>query len=199
MAALTDKLLASLKRHNPSKVRAYAGDDDHRDIAVPARRRKWGQVIEAIEAVAWTRVELLDKSGAVLGYVENTEPAAELQDLAVSSGAIPQAQQIVAMCLKAQRDAMHFRDAEVSALLKAQGDVVREMTAGMRALTAMYQEQVQAAERVAELRTVAAQGPEKGQVQELMEAMPLILQALPVLRSLISGTTPDATRPKNGA
>lgn len=196
MTKTTEKLLASLKRHSPHRVRAYAGDDDARDIAVPQRRKKWTQVIEAIEARSWSRVELLDKSGAVLGYVDNVEPARELEDIAATSGTGGQlqlAERIVAMVMRGQRDAMSFRDAEVTALLKAQGDVVREMTAGMRALTAMYQEQVAVAEHAAELRATAAAGGDS-QVKELLEALPTILQALPLLRGMLAGGAP-ATRP----
>ncbi len=188
----TDKLLASLKRHNPARVVAYAGDDDPRPIAVPTRRKRWQQVIEAIQALAWTRVELQDKAGAVLGYVENTEPAGGLADLGTdkSAGELRLAERIVTLVLKGQRDAMTFRDAEVTALLKAQGDVVREMTAGMRALTSMYQEQVDAAEQLAETRALAAQQPEKGQLAELLDAAPQLLQALPLIRSLLGGESP---------
>lgn len=186
----SDKLLQTLKRHNPSKVRAYAADDDHRDIAVPTRRKKWAQVIEAINALSWVRVEMLDKSGAVLAYVENTDPPAALEDLDVRGGSgheLRLAERICHLVLKGQRDAMTFRDAEVSNLLKAQGEVVREMTAGMRALTAMYQEQVQVSEQLAETRAAAAVQPEPGQLKELMDALPTILQLLPVLRGLASG------------
>lgn len=187
---MVDKLLATLKRHNPSKVRAYAADDDHRDIAVPTRRKKWAQVVETINALSWVRVELLDKSGSVLAYVENTDPPAGLEDLDARAGTgheLRLAERICSLVLKGQRDAMSFRDAEVSALLKAQGDVVREMTAGMRALTAMYQEQVVASEQLAETRAAAAVQPEQGQLKELMDALPTILQLLPVLRGLAAG------------
>lgn len=189
MSKTDDKLLASLKRHNPAKVRAYTSDDDARDIAVPTRRRRWGQVIEAINARSWVRVEMLDRSGAVLGYVENVEPATELEPLGEGgdSKEIRMAERIVKLVLAGQRDAMTFRDAEVTALLKAQGDVVREMTAGMRALTAMYQEQVQAAEQVAELRATAAAGGDGNQLKELMEAAPQLLQLLPVVRQMLAG------------
>jgi hypothetical protein len=180
------KLLSTLKRHNPSKVRAFAGDDDARDIAVPTRRQKWTQVIEAIQARAWTRVELLDKSGAVLGYVDNTEPARELEELASGVRTVNEARAIVELVIKAQRDTMTFRDAEVTALLAAQGAVVREMLASMQALTKMYQQQVEAAAEVADLNARAELG-EGGNVAQLIEAAPQLLAALPMLKSLLGG------------
>lgn len=192
--ALTAKLLASLKRHNPARVRAYAGDDDARDIAVPQRRRRWSSVIEAIEARSWTRVELLDKSGAVLGYVDNTEPARDLEDLGdvtKTNRTRSDVEWMVGAIVKAQREVLTFRDAEVSALLKAQGDVVREMVTGMRALTEIYREQRDAAAETAALEAAAASGG--GTVKELLEAAPVIMQVLPALKSMLNGTPKPKT------
>lgn len=192
---MADALLQALKRYNPTRVRAYATDDgDARDIAVPTRRKKWTQVIAAIDARSWSRVEMLDKAGAILGYVENTGPAAELENLSGdrTAGELRLAERIVSMVTRAQRDVMTFRDAEVTALLKAQGDVVREMTTGMRELSSMYREQVGAAEQLAEMRTRAEQVPQKDQLTELLEALPTLLQALPLLKGLLgSGAAPS--------
>ncbi len=193
---VADKLLSTLRAHCPSKVRAYAGDDDARDIAVPTRRKKWAQVIAAVEARAWSRVELLDKSGAVLAYVENEAPARELQDLGSGvTGPVAEAHRIVELVIKAQRETMTFRDAEVTALLQAQGSVVREMVMGMQALTAMYREQVSAAGEVAALQATAEAGG-GGQLRELVEAAPTLLQMIPMLKGLLSGpeTAPNGAR-----
>jgi len=195
------RLLATLRRHNPSKVRAFASDDDHRDIAVPTRRRKWEQVITAIEARAWIRVELLDRAGAVLGYVENDEPAGDIEDLAPTGKALSDARElrlaerIVAMVTKAQREVMTFRDAEVQGLLRAQGDVVREMAAGVQALSQVYQQQVQATrehgETTAHAAAVAASA-NQGELQQLVEAAPVLLQLLPLVKNLLNPGTPPA-------
>ena len=201
--ALHAKLLSSLKRQNPARVRAYAGDDDARDIAVPTRRRRWSAVIEAIEARTWTRVELLDKSGAVLGYVDNIEPAREIEDLGGDTRASKlrsESEWIVTLVVKAQREAMAFRDAEVPSLLRAQGDVVREMSSAMRDLSAFHREQREAQAEVATLQAIAKQGPERGQVGELLEALPVIMQSLPMLRALLGGQSSEQSpKPKNGA
>ena len=145
MTTTANALLETLKRHNPAKVIAYAGDDDARAISVPTRRRKWAQVIEAINARSWSRVELLDRAGAVLAYVENSEPARELEPLETATGTgaqIQLAERIVTMVARGQREVMSFRDAELSALLAAQGSVVREMAGAMSSLSALYREQV---------------------------------------------------------
>lgn len=196
---ITDKLLATLKRHNPSKVRAYAGDDDSRDIAVPTRRKRWSQVIEAVEAKSWTRVELLDKSGAVLAYVDNTSPASELED--VGDGKVSrtrgESEWILNLVIRAQREAMAFRDSEVQALLKAQGDVVRELSRAMQDLSGIYSEQRKAAVETAEIRAAATAGGSEW--KELLEAAPQLLQMLPLLRGLLASGGPQQPKPKNGA
>lgn len=196
---ITDKLLATLKRHNPSKVRAYAGDDDWRDIAVPTRRKRWGRVIEAIDAKSWTRVELLDKSGAVLAYVDNTSPASELED--VGDGKVSrtrsESEWILNLVIRAQREAMAFRDSEVQALLKAQGDVVRELSRAMQDLSGIYSEQRKAAVETAEIRAAATAGGSEW--KELLEAAPQLLQMLPLLRGLLASGGPQQPKPKNGA
>jgi len=196
----TNALLETLKRHNPARVIAYAGDDDARAISVPTRRRKWSQVIEAINARSWSRVELQDKAGAVLAYVENSEPARELEplDAATGTGAqIQLAERIVTMVARGQREVMSFRDAELSALLSAQGSVVREMAQAMSSLSALYREQVQTAETTGELRATAlAHAASSGddQIRQLLEALPVLIQALPMLRGLLSsGPTPSPT------
>ena len=198
---VTATLLATLKRHNPSKVRAFAGDDDMREIAVPTRRRRWSQVIEAIDARAWSRVELCDKAGAVLGYVDNAEPARDVEDLTPTTGNGGQlllAERIVKMVISAQRDAMTFRDAELSALLKAQGDVVREMAASVGHLGRMYREQVQAAEETSAIRAAGVVAPE-GDWRQLLDALPTLVQVLPLLRGMLgAGTTPAAPSVSNG-
>jgi hypothetical protein len=198
------KLLAKLRTLAPAKVRAYAGDDDHRDIAVPTRRKRWSQVIEAIEARSWTRVELLDKGGNVLGYVDNAEPAGVVEDIGGPATAKrAEAEWIVNLVVRAQRDAMTFRDAEVKSLLQAQGDVVREMSQAMHGLATIYREQRDAAANVAELRATAAATPDGFNMKELMEALPVLMQALPMLRGLLAGgvpsSAPKSPKPPNGA
>lgn len=187
------KLLATLKRHTPAKVVAMRGEDEQQVISVPGKRKRWAQVIGAVESRSWLSVDLLDKSGGLIITVENTDPARELRDLEAHSGGgaeLRLAERIVALVLKGQRDTMTFRDAEVSSLLKAQGDTLREMSNGMRALSSLYQEQVGAARDIASMQVQAAKEQATaagGDWQQLLEALPTIMQSLPLLRSLLAG------------
>ena len=189
------KLLQELKRHAPTTVRAYLGDDDARDISVPARRRRWSVVIAAITARPWSRVELLDKRGAVLAYVDNGAEATEVEELTSAStreadGQYAHAERIVRLVLHGQREAMAFRDAEVRALLAAQGAVVRELTEGMSALTRMYREQVATAAEVGELKALASSSG--GGAKEFLEAAPQLLQMIPLLKGVVSSLAPPS-------
>lgn len=198
-------LLASLKRHNPSTVRSYASDDDFRDISVPTRRRRWSQVIEAIEGRAWTRVELLDKKGAVLGYVENTAPAGELESLPDGT---PKAQReveriaalVVNTAAALMRDVVKSRDTEVTALLTAQREVMKDMGQSMRELANLYREQVGVAADVAAARerANAAAGAPTSEIKELMEALPMLMQLIPLVRGLAAPSGSVNTGPTNG-
>jgi hypothetical protein len=198
-----ETLLATLKRHNPHKVRAYNGEDDARDVAVPQRRRRWSTVIEAIEAKPWSRVELLDKSGAVLGYCDNEGPSRDVEDLAPSfagvGGQLLLGERIAQLCMSSVARAVSQRDEETKALLAAQRDVVKEMAAAVQALGEVYREQTVAAEQAAEARAVAAAAGEGGQLKELMEALPMLMQALPLLRGLLgSGEAPAPNGARKG-
>lgn len=200
----TGKLLATLKRHNPFRVRVYNGEDDTREVAVPQRRRRWATVIEAIEAKPWTRVELLDKSGAVLGYADNEGPARDTEDLTPSfagvGGQLMLGERIAALCMKSVQTAFATRDAEMSALLQAQGAVVREMATAVTALGEVYQAQREAAEDAAESRAVAevaaAAAANGGQLKELLDALPQLVQLLPLVKGLLGAG--DAPAPSNG-
>lgn len=206
---IADKLLSTLRRLNPVRVVAYNGDDDDKPktIAVPTRRKKWAQVVTTIEGLPWSKLEFLDRSGGLLGTFGNDSPARELEDIgdgsrAVTSHDVQMSRVLLDVMLKAQREVLSFRDAETTALLQAQGQVLREMSGAMTALAGVYQQQVEAAAQVAGLRAEAAQREAQGDgsLKELIEAAPQLLQLLPVLKGLLaSGSPPRAATPPNGA
>ncbi len=192
MKDITDtKMLATLKRHSPFKVRVYNGEDDTRDVAVPTKRRRWAQVIAAIDAKPWSRIELMDKSGAALAYLDNEGPARDMEELGPTfagvGGQLLLGERIAALAVKTAVDALKLRDSETTTLLRAQGEVVRELTNGVKALAEVYREQTMAVEDAAEQRIAAAAEASGGDLKQLMEAMPVLLQALPVLKALVSG------------
>lgn len=189
------QLLATLKRIAPDKLVATVGDKE-RAIAVPNVRKRWDRVLSTLSNLAWTKLELQDKTGALLHTVENTEPAGELTEL--SGGRAAEVQSLLSIVLRAQESAMKFRDAEVQGLLRAQADVVREVTASVKALSALHQEQLAAARELGaiEREQAEAAAANSDQLKQLMEALPVLLQALPAIKSMLGSG--DAPAP-NGA
>jgi hypothetical protein len=199
-----DKLEATLKRHNPSRVVVYTSDDDGTQISIPGgRNRRWKHVTATIETrfkSTWSRVEMLDKGGALLGTCENTAPADDLEDLVASGKSVPaQVERLLAIVLKAQRDALAMRNDENQAMLRAFPEVVRELTTSVKSLSAVHQAQRDAERELAKLQLEAAATPEPDQLQQILEAVPVIAQAMPFLKQLITGSSPVSTpTPKNG-
>lgn len=180
------KLLVELKRHEPAKIVAYSGDDDARPIAVPTRRKRWAAVIAAINARSWSRVELQNKAGEMLACVDNTSPAGDVEELDGRAAKVrSEAEWAVSLALKTGRELLAFRSEEHTVLLRAQGEVVRELTQAMKGLAQIYGEQRDAAVDVAAMRAEADNG---GDVKALLEAAPTILQVLPVLRDMMNGS-----------
>lgn len=207
------KLLATLKRHNPHTVMAFNGDtdDEGRKIAVPTRRRKWATVIASIEARPWSRVECLDKAGAVLGYIDNDAGGGDLEDLTdaspgttAKSTPVQIGMAIAAMCQKAADSALKARENEVRAILEANAVVMREQTAAMSGLVQALQLTADAREDAAnahadaiavQAQAAAAGG---GGFKELLDALPTLLQLAAMAKQTL-GAGAATPPPKNGA
>lgn len=186
---VTDELLKRLRAQCPAKVKVIDAGDDERTIAVPTRRRKWQQVIEAIEARPWVRCELLDKAGSVLGYVENDGPATSLEDLPTSPEARGRAdlQGYMRIMLDAQRQALTFRDKETADIIRVIPEVLRANTEAIRGLTGLYQAQVEIAAALAHDKATLEAGGTTKQIMEIIEASPQLLAHLaPVLKLLMA-------------
>jgi hypothetical protein len=182
------ELLAKLRKLNPYKIVVWNGDES-RTVAVPQRRRRWPQVLEAIESAPWTRVVLQDKSGADLGYVDSGHVEEEPERSLVKAGdPMSHAIAINELVLKAQKQTADARDKELTALLKAQGEVVGQLVSAVRSLQQVWQAQVEAAQEVAAMQTEAAMGG--GTMKELLEAAPQLIPMLPHLRAMFQGGPP---------
>lgn len=199
----TEKLTATLQRYSPAYVVAFVGDEP-RAIAVPNVRKKWARVVSTLASVgAWSKVELLDKSKALVHTIENSEPAGELTDIPMTARTA-ELQGLLTIVLKAQREAMAFKNEETQGLFRAMSEMQREQTQAVKALTGLYQEQLNvvretAAERTDAAVAVAAAAASDGdQMKQFMEALPLIMQALPMLRGLLTGNVGPSPSP-NGA
>lgn len=197
MDTVAEQLLMHLRRIAPHKVRVYDASDEYRDVAVPTRRRKWAQVISTIEARPWVRCELLDKSGAALGYVENDGPAGEVEDL--GGGATPRAAEqrwLLELMIKAQTTALSFRDKEHAALLSGVRDMMAVQTEAMRETIALMREQRDIVQETAAIKAAADKGDDLEQIVKLLEASPKLMQVLgPVIMALRAPKQIAASKP----
>ena len=204
MDAVADKLLSKLRQLAPHKVRVYDGSDTAREIAVPQRRKRWSQVIETIEAVPWVRCELLDKSGAVLGYVENDAAAGELEDLGsgVPAGAAGNKWFLDTM-IRAQREALTWVEKSNAANMQAMAEILRVNAHATSELVELYRVQRDVSTEIATMRAAAENKDVFDQMVKLLEAYPELKQMIGPLVLRLMGTvapktTPRAT-PANGA
>lgn len=202
-----DRLLAKLRSLAPVRVRAYDAEDNPRDIAVPTRRKRWSQVVATIESRPWVRIELLDKSGAVLGYVENDGPAEEIEDIGTgpAGSQIVQCRWFLEMMIKSQTAALSFRDKEHTALLQGMVNLLQVSAEQTRELVVFMRMQRDAAVETMAARAAAAakNGDEWDleQVAEIIKASPKLIQGLaPLFMGLKAAVSPQRpSSPPNGA
>lgn len=206
MDEVGDRLLATMRRLAPVKVRAYDAEENARDIAVPTRRKRWSQVVTTIESRPWVRVELCDKSGAVLGYVDNDGPAEEIEDIGTGgNGQVANARWFLEAMIKAQTAALSFRDKEHQALLQGMVNLMQVSAEQTRELVVFMRLQRDAAIETAAARAAAAARSDEfdlEQVAEIIKASPKLLQGLaPLFFGLKAAVSPKppASSPANGA
>lgn len=205
---MENDVLTILRRTAPQTVRCFCGDDDYKDIAVPSRRRKWGAIMDAINKLAWTRLELLNGKGQLLTIIDNDAYATSAADLGTGAGGPTTPVQVnmyLELMLRAQREALTFRDKETHALLAGVSDVLKVTVDAMKQTTMMYQAQVEAA---AEIAAAQAGGDIEG-IVKLIEASPKLAPILSPLLGRLLGSgkqapagiprSRPATPPTNGA
>jgi hypothetical protein len=186
MDAVNDRLLRKLRQLAPHKVRVLDGSDTARDVAVPHGRKRWSAVLEVIEAMPWVRCELMDKTGAILGYVDNDAAATELEDLAsgTPSGAAEKKWFLDTM-IKAQREALTWRDKEHTETLAAMREILQVNAHATRELVELFRVQRDVSADIAAMRAAAENGDDMDKIVKILEASPKLMQMLgPMLMGL---------------
>lgn len=194
------RLLAALRRFQPSKVRVLLGDDDEnaRDVAVSKGRKRWSAVIGAVTGRAWSRCEFLNGKGEILGYYENTSPADDVEEITGRKAAVKsEAEWAVQLAINTGQKMLAFRAEEHRELLKAQSEVMRELTHAMKGLAALYGEQRDAAAEVASMRAEADNGG-GFDIKALLEAGPVLLQMAQMARAQSSSESNGQPKRKGG-
>jgi len=206
MDPVADRLLSKLRSIVPHDVAVYDNSSETpRIVAVPTRRKRWGHVIETIEAKPWVRCELRDKKGAILGYVDNDGEAGGIEDLGGGApGGTQQQRWFLEQMLRAQETALKWRSKEHSDLMTAMRDLLEVNTHATRELVEIFRVQRDVSADVAAMQAAAANGGDMDQIIKLIEASPQLVAAVgPLLQILIAkarGAKPALTagKPANG-
>lgn len=197
-----EKLIATLRKLAPARVRVFDAQDVSRDVAVPSGRKRWSAVAATVEARPWVRLELLDKHSAILGYVENDAAPGELEDIgAREPSGMGQARWFLELMIKAQTAALTFRDKEHTALLQSVREILDVNSQATREMMQLMRAQRDEAMELAAIRAAAEQGDGMDQVVKLIEASPKLMQLVgPLLMALRPAPKlAPAPAPKNGA
>jgi hypothetical protein len=193
----TEQIRAALSKHKPHKVRAIGADGDVRDVPVPAGRKRWAAVLEVVDSIEWTRLELVDRAGGLLAVVD-----AETDDLdgdvnveieeppdASSIDLSQRDERMLALMLKAQQIALQNRERETQIALQASTSAVKMLTDAVGALAQVQRMTLDAqaeAYRAREREAPEESTPDSERM--LAQLMPLILAKL--------GTASPAPAPK---
>jgi hypothetical protein len=191
---LKEALLKKLRENQPAKVRAFDGDDDEqpRVINVSKSRKRWGAVLDAIDGAPWTKLELLAADKSILGYFVNDEAIDDSIELTgAAKGRATEVAAIVKIVLAAQKQVIGMRETETGVLLGSLSGVVKEMSAAIRDLGKLYQEQVRAVEEAADARVEMQKRDWVEQLGDIAEAAPhlapVVGQLLGQLRGAVTG------------
>ena len=88
-----------LRRVRPSQLVIIDDDGERRTLPVPARRNRWQTVQRSVDAMNWSRVELLDDAGAILHVaVAPNAPVLTADDRMASALVAAQRQALDAHC-----------------------------------------------------------------------------------------------------
>ena len=182
-------LLAKLRGLAPVSVNAYDGAGEMRAIAVPGGRKRWSAVMSTIEARPWTRVDLLDKSGRVLGHHDNDAPPDGIEDI---SGPAPlqmmQPKWFLELVLRAQDMALSHRQKEFTAIFAGMHQILGLQAEMMQEQIAWMRSQRDEAVELERARMQAIPPPSEddtGELLKLLEASPKLMESLGPLLALV--------------
>jgi alkylhydroperoxidase/carboxymuconolactone decarboxylase family protein YurZ len=148
-------LVSRLRTAGPNVARLLvhtADEDKPMEVAIPDVRKKWSRVKEVLDDIAWTKVELLDKKGALIMVHARTaldeKPAGDMEDL-IGSNAAGDASKIAAlmqvavtMVLRAQDGALGRQAEMMETVLSANMRLVDSTMRRFEQMDNQYQEMI---------------------------------------------------------
>lgn len=196
---------AAARRHGDAvyHVRVFQNDDAIRDLPVLRKKKRWDAVRLVLDKLAWTSIEMLDKGKGTLARIDNEGPAEHVED--ITGAQATREDRLLNLLLRAQREALTFRDAETTAALKANVDVMREMSTSVATLAGLYRETIATVQERA-MALVELQPPqlplppgEDGLVSSKLieELVPKLMPFLPSILAKVLGGAPPPAPPPN--
>lgn len=175
-----DSLIEGLKKSRPSSLRVVLLDGEVKEVSIPGKRKKWGQVRSILDKLSWIRLECLDAKKGVVDIVENDDPGEDMEELEGYAGH----HQFLALMLKAQdvalrRDEERGREANKMIL-----ELSRVMMSRLVALEKAFAANLRMAQKFA---ASAAEGEEDGLMSD-----PLMEMLAPLLMQRMMGMKPPA-------
>lgn len=187
-----DVVRAALQRFLPAKVLVYQGDELARTIPVPAgKRKKWFAVLQVLERLEWTRLELVDKAGGILGVLD-----AQTDDGAAAApptrGGDRDAQ-LLKILIDAQKAALSNRERETAQAVTAFASVVEMLTQAIGMLTAVHRQTLDAQAKAYQIAAAAAGAPMDDEQPQQLESSKLLEQMAPMIMSRLLAPNPPPT------
>ena len=157
----------SLRKLNPVALKVYTLDGGEKTVAVPKVRNRWLRTYQVIETMTWTRIEALDKGGAVLGVVEDDSM---LEDAVESVEGDERDLRMAKVLLEVMRSTQKETRAMFETQMRGQAELVEALIGGVRSIAQSYETSM-AIERTA--RVAEAAGGVAGSNPEVMAMLQL--------------------------
>ena len=176
---MADGITDTIRSSGCASVRAVLADGSERALAVGAGRGRYARLSRALEALDWTRLELLDATGAVLDIISRegtvTDDATPLPD-------DPVARQVAIISAETRRHAQLLRTMMADAL-QAQRDTISMLSELTQRLAATHAEAIEAiraaadADARAEAATAAAKSDDAMLLNKVLDTVPALIAA----------------------
>lgn len=158
---MTIDYIGKLKACEPASLKVTLSDGTEKPVAVPRIRNRWQRVQQTIDALPWVRIEALDKSGAVLGMVEDESGAGEFVEQADDD------MRLAKILLEVMRSTQKETRLMFEVQMRGQAELVEALISGVRSISQSY-EQSLAVQRAA-MVTDAAGGERNPELMAMLQ------------------------------
>lgn len=223
MNALTrDRLLRALKdAPQTASVRVRLVDEEVRELSRGGPKTPWRPILQALDELPWTAVELLDRKGALIGApIKNDAAATEMENLPSLSSRTTEVGQLAQIVTHSVRGLSEL----VAAQTKPAFDALTQANRDAHELAGLYRERAEQMERerdealarerkavdrlratqdrmtdvTEQIASVREQQPETW--QQVVQAAPQVASALvqlaPLVKGLLGGGSAPAAAPR---